>query len=79
MLFNPFKYQYEADYLSDEDTQALLLLRKGTLEEHIRLPRSLLPLEVKPGDHFVLNLQSPESAHNSEADALKKLLEDLIR
>ncbi len=79
MLFNPFKYQYDAEYLSDEELLAVLRLRKGTVEEQIRLPRSLLPLEVKPGDRFVLNLQSEDSAQKGEADALKKLLEDLIR
>jgi|GEM_PF-1409596 len=79
MDFNPFKYQYEAEYLSDEELVALVRLRKGTVEENIRLPRSLLPLEVKPGDRFVLNLQSENSARHGEADSLKKLLDELIR
>lgn len=79
MIFNPFKYQYDAEYLSDDELSALLRLRKGTVEEQVRLPRSLLPLEVKPGDHFVLNLQSKEAAQSGEADALKKLLDELIR
>lgn len=78
MLFNPFKYQYEAEYLSDEELMAVLRLRRGTVEEQIRLPRSLLPTEVKPGDHFVLKLQAQENAQQSEAEALKKLLEELI-
>ncbi|OGJ44117.1 hypothetical protein A3J23_02820 [Candidatus Peregrinibacteria bacterium RIFCSPLOWO2_02_FULL_48_14] len=79
MLFNPFKYQYETSYLNDEDNSAVLLLRKGSLEEKIRLPKTLLPLDAKPGDHFILNLQSPENAQQTEAESLKKLLEELTR
>lgn len=84
MLFNPFKYQFEAQYLRDEnsasgETQAILKIRKGSEEAEVHFPKKLLPPELQFGDTTSLSLQPQESLKKDEAAVLKQLLEDLIQ
>ncbi len=78
MNFHPFKHQFQALYLKDEGPNAVLALRRGSVEETISFPKALLPLELELGGSFVLSLQPQEAIQKSEAEALKSLLAELI-
>lgn len=78
-MFHPFKHRYQATFLREEGSDAVLKLQKGADTHETRLPRALLPKEVTLGDAFALTLQ-PESMAKEEAHStMKQLLEDLIR
>lgn len=79
MLFNPFKYQFEAEYLRDENALAVLKVRKGSEEELVYFPKKLLPPELKIGEHTALVIQPQEALKKTEAETLRQLLEELIR
>jgi len=74
-MFNPFKYRYHANFLQEEGPDAIVRLN----EEQIRIPRSLLPKEILPGQNFSLTFQPEESAEQDESKTLKKLLQELIQ
>ncbi len=78
-MFNPLKYQYVATYLAEEGAQVLLKIRRGSLEEELHFPKTLLPPEVQLGDSFSLNLQPEESNKQGDAEVLRQLLSELIR
>ena len=76
--FHPFKHQYHTLYLRDEANNAILSLKRGTLEETLTFPKQFLPPELQPGDSFLLNLQPETILKTSETEALKNLLAELI-
>lgn len=77
-MFNPYKYKYRANFQGEDGQEAILKLFLGAYEETVRVPRSLLPKEVKPGETFTLTFQPEEAAKTDEAASLKKLLNELI-
>lgn len=79
MLWNPFQFQWTATYLKDEETQAVLEIRKGALSELIHFPKSLLPAHLQAGDIFVLRLEDNASNKQNETATLQALLKELIR
>lgn len=79
MLFNPFKYQFEAEYIREENTFAVLRVRRGTTVGEVYFPKDLLPPELKPGESTALLLEPPEALKKGEEAVMKTLLEELIR
>ncbi len=79
MLWNPFQYQYNATYLSDEGEMALVEIRKGAGMEQIRLPKSILPPALLIGSSFTLKIEDSETARTSEISTMRRLLSDLIQ
>ena len=79
MLWNPFQYQFNATYLSDERDQAVLEIRKGAGIEQLRFPKSLLPAGLQIGTSFCLKLEDSETARTTEAETMRQLLSDLIQ
>ena len=79
MLWNPFQFQFNATYLSDEGELAVLEIRKGAALEHIRFPKSLLPPNLTVGASFNLKLEDSETARTGEAQTLRQLLSELIQ
>lgn len=77
-MFNPFKYQYRATYLRDENGHVLTRVQKGSEEQEVYLPKAILPSELNTGDSFILSLQAEESAKNAEYKTLQRLLTELI-
>jgi hypothetical protein len=79
-MFHPFEYQYQTRYLRDEEgDMALLELQSGAKSVQTRLPKSLLPKEVQPGDSFSLCMQPKECLRNKEERTMKELLGELLR
>lgn len=78
MPLNPFQYQYEATYLTEEGEEATIELKQGARNQTIKIPKTLLPSEFKPGSSFVVKIQDPESAKQTEMETLKSLLQSLI-
>lgn len=79
MLWNPFQFQFNTTYLQDEGELAVLEIRKGAALENIRFPKTLLPPGLTPGASFNLKLEDSETARTGEAQALRRLLSDLIQ
>ncbi|QQR55255.1 hypothetical protein IPG41_01705 [Candidatus Peregrinibacteria bacterium] len=79
MPWNPFKFKYNAAYLKEEGSHAILELRRGTQTELIYFPKSLLPLEATVGSSFTLKIEDSETAQSSEAKTMQRLLEQLIQ
>ena len=79
MTWNPFKFQYSATYLSEENDMAVLELKKGSQSERLYFPKSLLPLDLGIGSNFILKIEDLETAQHSETKTMQKLLEELIR
>ncbi len=79
MHWNPFQYQYNATYLSDEGEMALLEVRKGTDVERVPFPKIMLPPSLTLGASFNIKLEDTETARTSEAQTLRRLLNDLIQ
>jgi hypothetical protein len=77
-MFNPFKYRYQAHLISEEGDDAILQIQNGQLHQNVRVPKSLLPKELAPGQKFTLTFQPEESAKKDEYESLKMLLQDLI-
>ena len=78
MLWNPFQFQFNATYLSDEGELAVLEIRKGAALEQVRFPKSLLPPGLGIGSVFNLKLEDSETALTSEKETLRYLLNELI-
>jgi hypothetical protein len=78
-MFNPYKYKYQANFEEEDGQNAILKVFTGAYEEIVRIPRSLLPTELKLGETFTLTLQPQEAATSDEADSLKELLNELIK
>ena len=79
MTWNPFQYQYTATYLKDEGDEAVLELRKGSTSQVLHFPKNLLPTDLETGASFTLKVEDIETAKNSESEALKELLSNLIQ
>ena len=79
MPWNPFQYQFNATYLSEEDELAVLEIRKGAALEQVRFPKNLLPASLTIGSSFNLKLEDSETARSSEAATMRQLLSDLIQ
>lgn len=79
MLFNPFKYQFEATYLRDEGDSVILKIRRGTDESEIAFPKKLLPPQLQPGESTALMIEPQEALKQSEASIMKQLLEELVK
>ena len=77
-MFNPIKYQYMVTLIREEGNEAIIKLNAGALEQEIRIPRSLLPKEVKAGERFTLSFQPEEAAQKGQYESMKSLLNDLI-
>ena len=78
MLWNPFQFQFNATYLSDEGELAVLEIRKGAALEQVRFPKSLLPPGLGIGSVLNLKLEDSETALTSEKETLRYLLNELI-
>lgn len=79
MLWNPFQYQLNASYLSDEGEMAVLEIRKGAGVEQIRFPKSMLPPGIALGGSFTLKVEDNETARTGETQTMRQLLSDLIQ
>lgn len=79
MPWNPFQFQFTATYLRDEESNAILEVRKGASLEELRFPRKLLPEAIHLGETFTLKLEDTQSASEGELKTLQKLLIELIR
>lgn len=80
-MFNIFKYDYKATYLSDEAETgyAMLNLEAGSKHAKVMFPKTLLPQGLRSGDQFNLQLQPNQAAEKDRQSIMRKLLEELIQ
>jgi hypothetical protein len=79
MIFHPFKYQLSSTLLDKQERNSTIRVRRGSQEEILNFPNSLLPEELTIGESFTLKIEPTEGAHADESQILKNLLEELIR
>lgn len=77
-MFNPLKFLYNAKILSVEEDEANLELKMGAKSYELKIPKALLPPDLKAGDSFILKLAPTESAKQGDYEIMKKLLQELI-
>ena len=77
-MIHPYKHQYRATLIKESDGHTELQVQKGSLRETIKIPKILLPPNLKPGQAFTMKFQDESSAKEGEYKNLKRLLEVLI-